>query len=258
MKLFTSIVKRIYTPVWQFFFLWHHSVGRGAWGRWTKTKNLNKENPWCRFVERVALAVSTNSSHLLPLGVSKHLQKRPLTGTFPTTREGVGLKLACTSQDPPLTPSLSFSRMYIQIHKSKRDVMVGISLKTVWIYYLLSSILDNNSYYDYLQTTSPKAMELVGGHTTAEDCGNSRRGTLQSPLEPEEIRLSPTGEVINREIRPGNKQPILLRLCLPITVVMNIQVKCLEIIKKQTHNPKIPIISILRNTYHDHFPYPLF
>ena len=122
------------------------------------------------------------------------------------------------------------------------------------IYYLLSSILDNNSYYDYLQTTSPKAMELVGGHTTAEDCGNSRRRALQSPLEPEEIRLSPTGEVINREIRPGNKQPILLRICLPITVVINIQVKCLEIIEKQTHNPKIPIISLLRNTYHDHFP----
>ena len=39
--------------------------------------------------------------------------------------------------------------------------MVEISLETAWIYYLLSSILDNNSYYDYLQTTLSKAMELV-------------------------------------------------------------------------------------------------
>lgn len=98
----------------------------------------------------------------LLLGVSNHFQKRHVTGTFPTTREGVGLKVAHPSQDPTLTPSLSFSRKYIQIHKNKHDVIIGIFLETAWIYYLLSSILDNNSYCDYLQTTPHEALHLVG------------------------------------------------------------------------------------------------
>lgn len=81
------------------------------------------------------LAASAKILNLLTLGVSNHLQQRHMLAFLPPTREGWASSLRVNLSTLLVTPSLSFSEKHVQIRVSECDIIVGITLKTPFIYF---------------------------------------------------------------------------------------------------------------------------